>query len=1116
MLELAEGGHGAEACAPMTLKPRMTEGQKRRRRAAVVIVSCALLVSAALVTYGAVVIQKVRAIEREWRSIVEVSYIQDETLFRLQGALGYGGFIHEFKNFILRGDIEALENAGRALDRAHVTLKELEKLGIDKDYPTDFAIIRELVDAYEIRLIIADDAFSEGYTSNQIDSLVRVDDDRALMALASISDKIHENLLAAQDSAREKLAAATRWALLGLLVIPLIAGVTWLLLRFLREQIAANHREKSATAQLETIIDTNPEAMLLIERDGTVIRSNEAAMALLGHDRESLTGMHISSLAPSGSLGDWHRDVMALLDDTSERKVWRGLELWALTSAGNRVPVAVSAGVSGEDDDARITMLLSDETPRRKYEVGLIEAREAAERASRAKSDFLANISHEVRTPINAVIGLSGLALKTHLNSQQTDYVNKIYNAGRRLLDVVNDMLDFARIDAGQMQINKKPFDLTELLEQISTVAAISAEERNIELVFRIDRSLPSRLIGDENRIAQVLSGLISNAIKFTPEGAVTVDIDCDRKDGDTGSDLVRLNVSVSDTGVGIPPGEIDLLFEAFSQRDTSTTRRHGGAGLGLAICKNLVEAMGGKIYVDSTVGKGSTFRFAIELGIVEGAEGRPVLKVAGVDPAEFHVVVVDDSGPVRDIVSEELSALGFPVKTFASGPECIEDVVLRTGTDAAVSMMLIDWRMPGMDGITVINRLSDMVSEERLPLLFLMTAFDNEEAKTLTAGMPVAGYLEKPVNTSVLIDALMNALVDRDGEMRARRERQTAASAQMQPELLSQLKSEAESASETEPLPVAPGIEVRSPFAAVGGTDDEELMSHAVGSRVLVVEDNAINQQVAAEMLTHLGIVADVADNGQAALDILRANPPTHYDLILMDIQMPVMDGFTASRAIRADPELASLPIVALTAHALGEDRDRCFEAGMDGHLTKPAGNRQLIATLNTWVGATSNRTAAPAAAGSEGAVALDADDSIVAAFAPAPDELDDPSLQPVFDEQRIGSLSELSDGFLEEMLSDFLRRYAGVSDDLREMLGEEELEQARGLVHTIKGTSGSLGAQRLYTSARLLDLALRRQDSRREIERLTDQFDEALSATAAEIGDRLAAADADGVVEA
>lgn len=1082
-------------------QPGISEGQARHRNHARRIVIGAAIVSLALLAYGGALLNNVRDLEARWQIGHQSSHVRDEALFELQGALGFGGFIHHFKNYVLRGEDEFLVAARDDMDRADRALDELVRIGVQEAHPAEYQAIRRLVDAYEKKIEIAVEARSQGRLPSEVDELVRIDDSSGVAALAAMSASFHDDMMKAQDEVSDQLQSIIRIGTLGLLILPLIALITWLLLRFLRDQTDANQREKLATAQISTIIDTNPEAMMLVDRDGKIVRANEAAGRLLGYPVRQLVTLSIQQIAPKGGMGAWRDQILSLFDEDTDEKAWRGLELWALNGAGARIPVGISAGISGEGAGARMTLLMSDEAPRRKYEIGLIEAREAAERASRAKSDFLANISHEVRTPINAIIGLSGLVQKTNLDNQQRDYIEKVHNSSRRLLDLVNDMLDFARIDAGQMLLNEKSFDILDLLDQISMIAGIGAEDKGLDLIFRVDRTLPKQLVGDEGRFAQVLSALISNAIKFTDKGAITVNVSASALVDESQGSPVVVDVEVADTGVGIAPEEVDNLFEAFHQRDTSTTRRHGGAGLGLAICCSLVEAMSGSLSVESTPGKGSTFRFSIRMGIVEGGSLPLADQSNDIDTAQFPTFIIDDSKPIRDTLRVELETAGFPVEDFDDCERAFEALVARQASKDPVGVILVDWHMPSSDGVAMIHRLCETVTRENLPVVVLMASAGMEEVESAIAGLPISKLLEKPINTSTLIHDLVDAIADKDNVQcdtdpawlrLAVANDETMLEQEVERDAVQLISLPEASVPASTSLPDAPTTE-----PAVVQAGEEQLLEHARGARVLIVDDNAINRQVAAEILESLGVTVENADGGFAALDTLGDNSPDYFDLVLMDVQMPDMDGLETTRRIRASTKLSSLPIVALTAHALGEDRDRCFAAGMNGHLTKPASITQMISALNTWVGAPSDHVTETPPTVDEQVADDDLTMASIAVEDRLEDELDDPSLQPVFDDARLDSLRDLSDGFLEQMLGDFQERYQDAAIQLRGSLDSDATEEARSLAHTIKGTSGSLGAQRLFVSARNLDMALRRQASRRELEPLVDQFENALETT-------------------
>ncbi len=1033
----------------MATKPINSLGQTRRRRAATLILSCAVAIAVAFAAYVWTVVHQISSLEKQWHEHAVVTQIRDEQLFRLQNAFGYGGFIDNFKTFILQGDLAALDRAEEDLARAETELEALAAGGLEDLYPGLLERLRFVISAYRVRIVMADDAFSEGYSSNEIDNLVAVEDEPALDALRELSRHIHENMLRVQRDTRERLDRAAMLAAAGVLILPLIAGIAWLMIRFLQDTTAANQRAKMAARRVEAIIDASPEAMIVIDSTGKVVRANEAADRLFGYPADGVTGMNADDLS-SKDLGADANGGLAGLVDATAMPVVIGRETWVKRRDGRQLPVDVSASITGDDDDVLITLLIRDATLRRDYEQGLIEARQAAERASNTKSEFLANISHEVRTPINAIIGLSGLVQKTPLTDQQWDYITKLHNAGRRLLDLVNDMLDFARIDAGRMEIVETPFDVAELIEQVATVAAVNAEEKGLDLVFRVSRDLPSIVVGDENRLGQVLSNLVSNAIKFTGEGSVVVEAESEAIEGRKSV----LRFAIRDTGIGIAPEQLDALFEAFAQADTSSTRQHGGAGLGLAICQNLVEAMGGSISAESKLGEGSIFRFTVTVSTPVDLSVDRVPLPGEIEPAAFPILVVDDSEAARIVMTEELSALGFPVTSTGKASEGIAAVLSAADTDTPFSLLLIDWQMPEIDGIEAVRRIVNALGGRSLPIIIMITAYDGSTVRENAQGLPIDGFLEKPVNTSNLIDQVMRSMVARHrGDAQIARK----------------LRSVERAAS-------------RQVNESIG----DGLMAHAENAHVLIVDDNSINQQVASELLAEVGVTSEFAGDGIDAVEMLKEKPADYFDLVLMDIQMPRMDGITATETIRSDHRFDQLPIVALTAHALGEERDRCFAAGMDGHISKPVSLNQLIDTMNSWVGA-DRAEVEPQDVGPP-----PPEDDVYAREVP-----DDVSTVPLFDPARVTSLKNLSEGFLEQMLRDFSERYGDSADRIRELVEVGDYKEAKSLAHTIKGTSGSLGAERLFNISRSLDEALRESRDRDTINRLTVSFEQVLTST-------------------
>lgn len=523
-------------------------------------------------------------------------------------------------------------------------------------------------------------------------------------------------------------------------------------------------------------------------------------------------------------------------------------------------------------------------------------AREAAEASAQAKSDFLANMSHEIRTPLNAIIGLAHLSLRRDLDDKLRDYISKIHYSGQHLLGIINNILDFSKVDSGNLTIETVEFSLESVLDNVTSVIGDTAAAKGLDLIFDVDPALPSYLKGDPLRIGQILINFASNAIKFTQQGAVVVRV----VNVPTEGDQCRVRFEVSDTGIGLTPEQREGLFQAFKQADTSTTRRYGGTGLGLVISQRLISLMGGDIGVDSIVGKGSTFWFSVPLTPVVAVEALPQLDEGLVGR---RLLVVDDNQSARLVLSGMLEALSFRVDQVESGEAAIGLVEVVNNTDDPYFVIFLDWQLGGIDGVETGNRIAHMDLKYQSHQV-MVTGYGVEEMVAQVGRE--ATVLEKPVRPAALVATMLKLF--------------------------------------GKALPQVPAPEVPE--------SDLDLWAARLrpiaGARILLVEDNELNKEVAAEMLTDGGLEVAWAENGKIALEMLAQDS---YDLVLMDMQMPVMDGLTATRAIRADMTLRRIPIVALTANAWDQERQKCFDAGMNDHIAKPVDPDVLADVLLKWV---------------------------------------------------------------------------------------------------------------------------------------------------------------------
>lgn len=647
------------------------------------------------------------------------------------------------------------------------------------------------------------------------------------------------------------------------------------------------------------ILDSAGEGIFGLDRAGNVTFCNKAASTMLGYGLGELVGksMHetVHHSYPDGS----HYPAEVCHMRTTFVKGVENLVtdevLWR--KDGSSFPVEYAATpMKKEREIEGAVIIFRDITERLKAEQDLVQAKEIAEEATQAKSDFLANMSHEIRTPMNAIIGMSHLALQTQLDRKQRNYIDKVNRSAESLLGIINDILDFSKIEAGKLDIEKIEFRLEDVFDNFANLVGLKAEEKGLELMFDPTPDIPTALIGDPLRLGQILINLGNNAVKFTDQGEVVISVSVSHQ-SDTDAEL---HFKVRDSGIGLTEEQQAKLFKSFSQADTSTTRQYGGTGLGLAISKKLTELMEGRIWVESEYGVGSTFQFTVSLGKQIGVSPRK--QVVDKDLESLRVLVVDDNKSAREILTSMLTGFGLKVDQAGTGESALA-LLEEAHQHDPYKLVLMDWKMPGMDGIDTTRAIHDIANIEEIPTVIMVTAYGREEAANSAEGVHIASFLTKPVTPSTLLDAIMIAMGhDAVSETRAIQQSRSAA-------------------------------------------DD---IARLQGARILLAEDNEINQELALDLLTSNGLLAEVANNGQEVLDLLSEK---EFDGILMDCQMPVMDGYEATRRLRELKQFEHLPILAMTANAMAGDREKVIEVGMNDHIAKPISVETMFRTMAQWI---------------------------------------------------------------------------------------------------------------------------------------------------------------------
>ena len=1136
---------------------------------ATVVAAAGVLLSTALIWYGISAVNLVVGAEKVWSDYNRTATATSQLLNRINQHLGYGGFIHNFKNYVLRAEEKYLARMDTDKIEIYAAIAEYRSLNVSDEERQALSRLTDVLEQYVVNVEEARVGFAHGDDSEAVDREVKVNDTPAVLALQALSNA---SLIRAQESARvthewrDNTVSYLSW---GLFLIPLVLFSAAVMVRFLWLTLHATEAAEQAQQEVEGLLQTAPDAMLTVDDLGHVIRANQQAENLFGYPVETLCAMRIEDLIPERFRSDHVRMRQGYFNNPRSRPMGGGLELVGLTQDGREIPVEVSLssmrqetgafatatirdiserliaeqvvreneerlslsqaiahagtwdwdiqtgglvwsdeiytifgltpdafqasyehfleflhpddrsmvtaavtaaveGVTPYDVEHRILTaqgeervvhqrgevyrdtvgkplrmigVILDVTERKAFITALEEAKAMADRANKAKGEFLANMSHEIRTPMNAILGMGYLALKTSLDRQQSDYLNKMLASARSLLRIINDILDFSKIEAGKLEMEHTPFSLAEVMEDVANVLGASVSSKRLEILFATDVDVPCSLVGDPLRLEQVLINLAGNAIKFTETGEVVVraSLEDAEPDGDA-----TLQFTVRDTGIGMTEAQVATLFEAFQQGDTSTNRRFGGTGLGLSISLRLVDMMGGQIAVESKAGEGSTFTFTARFGV---QHGRKKHRFVPKDMDGAPALIVDDNQSSREILSEIMRTFGFTPTAVESGEAALNE--LHRAADSGepfYKVVLMDWMMDGMDGLEATEKIRQDDTLPATPTIIMVTAYGRDLVLDRAEKVGLDGFLLKPVTPSVLFDTIMEVLGREDA------------------------------------------LGVREALAEAHVSETKVLD----GARILVVEDNHINQQVAQEILLEAGAVVEVAADGDQAYRRICVNGEP-FDAVLMDLHMPVMDGYVATDMIRESLAPDQLSIIAMTANAMQEERQKCLDGGMNDFITKPIDVDALYAMLLKWIPAGRLR-AAPDPAQTEGASFEPEADVGVATAEPdtLPETLDGFDLVDGLD--RMLGRPELYLKFLFKLVDG----HAGDAARVRDALAADDRDGAHRMAHTIKGVAGNLSASDLYKAATDLETAIKHGDDTLDahFDRFEAELDRAVTA--------------------